>query len=138
MDKDIKKGIFEWLNKNQQKIEQLSDEIWGYAELPMQEVKSANALSNWLQREGFQVTRGTSGMPTAFVAEYRSGSGSPKIIFLAEYDALAGNSNKIVPRHEPIVEGGSGHGCGHNIIGTADTAAAIALKNEMVKRKMGS
>jgi aminobenzoyl-glutamate utilization protein B len=134
MTKQIKTNILEWLSRNEKDIMKISKEIWEYSELPMQETNSCRLLSNWLSKEGFRVETGTSGMPTAFLAEFSSGSGSPVIVFLAEYDALPGNSNKVVPRHEPIVNGGVGHGCGHNLIGTGNAAAAIAVKNAMLSR----
>lgn len=65
-------------------------------------------------------------MPTAFVAEY--GSGKPVIAVLAEFDALPGLSQDTVPYRKPLVEGGNGHGCGHNIFGVGATAGAVAIK----------
>jgi aminobenzoyl-glutamate utilization protein B len=132
----LKKEIYDWLSANQKGIVHISDKIWRYAELPMQEKKSSRALCDWLRKEGFHVDTGISGMETAFLGEFSLGSGSPVIGFLAEYDALPGNSNKVVPRHDPIVEGGPGHGCGHNLIAAGETAAAIAVKNEMERRNI--
>jgi aminobenzoyl-glutamate utilization protein B len=131
MNRQLKENTFQWLSKKEKDIVKISKEIWEYCELPMQETRSSRVLSDWLSREGFRVETGTSGMPTAFLAKFSHGSGLPVIAFLAEYDALAGNSNKVVPRHEPIVNGGAGHGCGHNLIGAGNTAAAIAVKNVM-------
>ena len=68
-------------------------------------------------------------MPTAFVATY--GSGSPVISVLGEFDALPGISQKTLPTKEPIVEGAAGHGCGHNLFGTASLGAAVAIKELM-------
>lgn len=129
----VKGSLFEWLNGNRKKIVEISNKIWRYAELGMQEKKSSKILYDWLSKEGFHIKTGISGMPTAFLAEFSLGSGSPVIGFLAEYDGLPGNSNKAVPRHEPIVEGGPGHGCGHNLIGTGAVAGAIALKKSIEK-----
>ncbi len=129
----IKKSALEWLDKNRKGITETSDKIWRCAELGMQEEKSSKTLYRWLSKEGFRIRTGISGMPTAFLAEFSLGSGSPVIGLLAEYDALPGNSNKAVPYHEPIVVGGSGHGCGHNLIGTGAVAAAIAIKKTIEK-----
>ncbi len=129
MSKELKKRILEWLSKNEKHIIEISDRIWRYAELAMQESNSSSTLCDWLSKEKFRVKNGISGMSTAFVAEFSIGSGSPVVAFLAEFDALPGISNMVVPFHEPIVKGGPGHGCGHNLIGTANTAAAIAVKN---------
>jgi aminobenzoyl-glutamate utilization protein B len=133
MSMEIKKNILEWLSKEQKDIIEISEKIWRYAELAMQEKKSSMTLCNWLSKEGFRVETGTSGMPTAFLAEFSLGSGSPVIAFLTEYDAIPRISNKVAPWREPMVKGDPGHGCGHPQICTGNTAAAIAVKNEMKK-----
>jgi aminobenzoyl-glutamate utilization protein B len=67
------------------------------------------------------------------VATY--GSGKPVIGILAEFDALPGLSQDTVPYRKPLADGASGHGCGHNLFGTASSAAAIAIKNWLVANK---
>ena len=108
----------------------LAREIWGYAELSYEETKSAAALVTALKQEGFTVEEGIADIPTAFTATYKCGSGKPVVGFLAEYDALAGLSQKAAcPVQEPVTPGGAGHGCGHNLLGTGCYAAAVALKD---------
>ena len=107
----------------------MSDEIWGFAEIGLQETRSAEVLASYAQRQGFTVQRGVAGMPTAFVASY--GSGKPVIAILGEFDALPGISQKAVPSREPLHEGEAGHGCGHNLFGAASLGAAVAIK-EMI------
>ncbi|MBD3414170.1 MAG: amidohydrolase [Candidatus Aminicenantes bacterium] len=127
-----KSSALEWLNQPEvvQRFGEISDAIWSYAELGMQEFKSSNLLADALEQEGFTVERGAAGIPTCFVASY--GSGSPVIGILGEYDALPMLSQKgRVPVKDPIVEGAPGHGCGHNTMGTAAAAAAIAVKKVM-------
>ena len=103
--------------------------IWGYAELSYEEFKSSAALIAALREQGFEIEEGIAGMPTAFKASYKCGSGKPVIGLLAEYDALSGLSQKAgCPKQEAIEPGGSGHGCGHNLIGAGCYAAAVALK----------
>ena len=68
-------------------------------------------------------------IPTAFVAEW--GSGTPVIGILGEYDALPGLSQKVSTVREPVVDGGPGHGCGHNLLGVAGFGAALAAKASM-------
>lgn len=75
-----------------------------------QEVKSSAAIASLLEKYGFYVEMGVGGLKTAFRAEADSGKAGPVIGFLCEYDAL------------PEI----GHGCGHNIIGSASAGAAIA------------
>jgi aminobenzoyl-glutamate utilization protein B len=72
---------------------------------------------------------GVAGMPTAFVATY--GSGRPVIGLFAEYDATPGNSQKPVAWREPVRPRGAGFEDGHNILGAASSAAAVATKVAM-------
>ncbi len=112
----------------------VSDEIWGYAELPYAEFKSARLLCDTLKSEGFTVEEGVAEMPTSFVGRFVSGDGKPVMGFLGEYDALdilsqeAGNPAKC-----PITEGAPGHGCGHNALGAGALGAALALKEYLVQ-----
>ncbi len=105
----------------------MATDIWGFAELGFQEQRSSALLQEQLRNAGFTVRAGVSDMPTAFIAEW--GSGKPVIGILAEFDALPGLSQDTVPYRKALMEGGSGHGCGHNLFGTASTAAAIAVKH---------
>lgn len=112
----------------------LAKEIWGYAELSYEEVRSSRALIAALKKEGFSIEEGIAGIPTAFTATFSRGSGKPVVGFLAEYDALSGLSQKAAcPVQEPIQEGGDGHGCGHNLLGAGSYAAAVALKDYLEK-----
>ncbi len=124
-----KQHVLDWLSRPEilERFGKISDAIWGFAELGMQEFKSSKLLADTLEEAGFTVERGAAGMPTCFVATY--GSGRPVIGILGEYDALPMISQKgRVPVQDPVVEGAPGHGCGHNAMGTAAAAAAIAVK----------
>ncbi len=73
------------------------------------------------------MTRGVGHIETAFVASF--GTGQPVIAILGEFDALAGLSQRAgYAQPEPLEENGNGHGCCHNLLGTAGMAAAFALK----------
>lgn len=104
--------------------------IWRLAELGFKENGSSAILQERLSEAGFSVEAGVAGMPTAFVASYRNGEG-PVIGLLAEYDALAGLSQDTVPRRQPAEGMDNGHGCGHNLIGAASVAAAVAIRQWM-------
>ena len=108
-------------------VSQVADSIWSFAELSLQEEKSAALYCDVLEKEGFTVERGICNIPTAFSASY--GSGRPVIGFLAEYDALSGLSQEggSLTRHQ-CVDGGNGHGCGHNLLGAGAFAAALGVK----------
>ena len=105
----------------------VADAIWDYAELSLQEEKSAALYCSVLEEEGFTVERGVCSIPTAFAASY--GAGRPHIALLAEYDALSGLSQEAgaLERRERTA-GGSGHGCGHNLLGAGAFAAALGVK----------
>jgi aminobenzoyl-glutamate utilization protein B len=129
-----KKLVMEWLSQPEviEKFGNISDTIWKYAELGMQEFKSSKLLADTLEEAGFTVERGVAGMPTCFVASY--GSGKPVIGILGEYDALPMLSQKgRVTHQDPLIDGAPGHGCGHNTMCTAAAAAAIAIKESMDK-----
>jgi len=121
-----------WIDANSRVFEEVSLAIHGFAETRLGEYRSSECLAGLLERNGFRLERGVAEMPTAFVATY--GSGKPVIGFLAEYDALPGLSQKAgSTSKEPVIEGGPGHGCGHNLLGAANAAAAIAIKQVMEK-----
>lgn len=125
----LKEEANKWIEENQTLLIDLGDQIWGYAELGLKEFKSSKLLANALEEAGFQVERGVAGMPTAFVATY--GEGEPVIGLLAEYDALPGLSQKVSSTKEPLEEGASGHGCGHNLLGVGCVGAALAVKEAL-------
>lgn len=131
-DKD-KQFIATELDKNFNTYKKVARNIWGYAELGFNESKSSSQLQELLKKNGFMVESGVSGMPTAFVATF--GFGGPVIGILAEFDALPGLSQDSVPVRKPLIEGAAGHACGHNLFGTASSAAAITLKEWLVKSK---
>jgi len=105
-------------------------QIWSWAEVGFQETKSSGLLQKDLKAAGFKVTSGVAGMPTAFVASFRTGDG-PVIGILAEYDALPGLAQAAEPERHAL-DGIAGHACGHNLFGAASVAAAIATKEWMV------
>ncbi|MDC9721287.1 MAG: amidohydrolase [Urechidicola sp.] len=121
-----KKDILQELDNKNEFYSSIAMNIWEYAEVGYQEEKSSALLQETLKKEGFTLKVGVAGMPTAFIAEY--GSGSPIIAFLGEYDALPGLSQQATS--EKISNGKiAGHACGHHLLGTASTAAAISIKN---------
>jgi len=108
-------------------VAEVSDAVWGYAELSLMEFKSAEKFCAVLEKEGFAVEKGICNIPTAFAASF--GSGKPHIGILAEYDALSGLSQKAGGLQKEEVEaGGCGHGCGHNMLGAGALAAILGLK----------
>jgi len=107
----------------------VSRQIWEAAELGFHETKSSAILQDELRANGFKVEAGVAQMSTAFTASY--GSGKPVIVIMGEFDALPGLSQKDVPELTPAQAGAPGHGCGHNLLGSASALAAVAIKEEM-------
>jgi len=114
------------------RFESISRQIWETPELGFHETKSSALLQNELRANGFTVKSGLAGMPTAFTAEF--GSGKPVIALMGEFDALPGLSQKESTVLSPVTEGAPGHGCGHNLLGSASALAAVAVKEEMQAR----
>ncbi len=111
-DRDqLKQRAIADVDARQRELIDLSLRIHATPEIAFQEEKSAALLAGYLEANGFTLERGICQIPTAFRATF--GSGEPRVAFVAEYDALPG----------------VGHGCGHNIIGTASSAAGVALKS---------
>ena len=112
----------------------VSDAVWDYAELSLQEFQSAEKYCQVLTQEGFRVEKGVCHIPTAFAASF--GAGRPVIGILAEYDALSGLSQKGGSlEREEAVPGGCGHGCGHNMLGAGALAAALGVKAYLEQTK---
>ncbi len=132
---DEKNTALNWITSNEKDIIELSDRIWTYAEPALREFKSAKTLCEFLQRNGFEVKAGTSGMPTAFMATY--GKGKPVLATYAEYDATPGNSQRQnVPYPDPIVPHAPGFEDKHNMLGTSAVAGAVAVKVAMKKHDL--
>jgi amidohydrolase len=107
---EVKSAIEREIDARRRELEELSRKIHENPETGMNEFKASAWLSEYLEANGFSVTRGVGALPTAFCAYY--GTGQPVIAFLAEYDAL------------PFI----GHACGHNIIAASAAGAGIAAK----------
>jgi len=106
----LKQRVTADIDRQRKELVDLSLRIHANPEIAFEEHKSAAALGEMLEANGLVVERGICEIPTAFRAT--AGSGEPRVALIAEYDALPG----------------VGHGCGHNIIGTASCAAGIALR----------
>ncbi len=133
MSQTTKNQFQESIDDRAEQFETIAKSIWDWAEMGYQEEKSSSLLQQTLKEEGFSMQAGVAGLPTAFIAEY--GSGSPIIGILAEFDALPGISQQVATVRKPIPNKDGGHACGHHLFGTASTAAAITIKNYLNKTK---
>lgn len=119
------KDIIKNLEQKSEDYGTIAQNIWEFAEMGYQEEQSSDLLQTTLKNAGFTIKEGVAGIPTAFIAEY--GSGTPVIAIMGEYDALPGLSQKAVPE-KTSAGAAAGHACGHHLFGTASTAAAISTK----------
>jgi amidohydrolase len=99
------------VDSNGARLVEISDWLYENPEYGCEEFEASRLLSSELEKYEFKVEKPFLGMPTAFKATYRGKPGGPRVAILGEYDALEG----------------IGHGCGHNIIGTAAIGAGIAV-----------
>ena len=122
-----KQTAWEEIDKKSSEIFTASDEIWGCAETAFTEEKSMKILCDVLKAEGFTVETGLADVKTAFKGTF--GSGKPVIGILGEFDALSGLDQEAGATEKIVVhDGASGHGCGHNMLGTASLSAASGIK----------
>ena len=114
----------------------LADRVWDTPELAYGEHRSAAEHLAMLRREGFRITEHVAGIPTALMAE--AGERGPVIAILGEYDALPGLSQEAgIAEPRPVEgQGGVGHGCGHNLLGSAAMLAAAAVKDFLAETGM--
>lgn len=129
-----KETLCQYIDTQQKDFIKLSDAVWANPETRFVEYHSAQILQKFLEEQGFTVEKKLGGIETAFSGSF--GHGFPTIALLGEFDALSGLSQKsgaLTP--EPVQVCGSGHGCGHNLLGTASLAAAVALKKYLEATK---
>ena len=127
---DAKERLMQIVEEKKDEFIKASDQIWSTPETRFAVEKSVQPYYEILEKEGFTIKKGIADMDYAFEATW--GSGKPVIGMLAEYDAL-GNLTQVAGEveHKPLVAGGNGHGCGHNVLGTAALAGAVAIKTLM-------
>lgn len=122
------------IEEKQDSLDLLSKELFEHPEGPFCEKYASEKVADLLEAEGFIVEKEAGGVKTAIRAVW--GNGKPVIGLLGEYDALPGLSQKAVPHREAVMEGGYGHGCGHNLLAATTVGCAIGMKAEMEARKI--
>ena len=125
--------IWQLVDARKDAYEALSDRVWEMPEICYTEYRSVAEHRSMLEVEGFRVSENVAGIPTAVIGE--AGEGGPVIAILGEYDALPGLSQVAgIAEPKELVAGGHGHGCGHNMLGSAALLAATAVKNYLAAR----
>ncbi len=109
----------------------LADRVFDTPEVAYTEHESARAHADVLRAEGARLREGVAGIPTALIGEW--GEDGPVIAILGEYDALPELGQEPgVAEERPL--GRFGHGCGHNLLGSAALMAAVALRDHLRER----
>jgi len=117
--------------------QQITDTVFSFGELGYQEVETSRYLTDLLEKNGFTIARGISGMPTAWTATWQSGTGGPVIALGSDIDGIPKASQTPgVAYRKPMVEGAPGHGEGHNSGQAVNIVAALALKEIMTREKI--
>jgi aminobenzoyl-glutamate utilization protein B len=123
------------LNGQLKTAQVMVDKIFSFGELGFQENETSKYLCGILEKNGFQITKGIAGVPTAWWAKW--GSGKPVIAIGSDIDCIPKASQKPgVAYHDPIVEGAPGHGEGHNSGMPLNILSAFAVKEIMLREKM--
>lgn len=110
---ELKNQISQFIDTNAKIYQDISLAIHAKPEVSDFEYFASLTLSEQLKKEGFEIELPAAGHRTGFAATYKSNKPGPTVVFLAEYDALAG----------------LGHGCGHNVFGATSSLAGAALKS---------
>jgi aminobenzoyl-glutamate utilization protein B len=125
--------IWTLVDAKREPFQGLSDRVWAIPEIAYTEHKSVAEHVAMLQAEGFRITENLAGIPTAVMGE--AGEEGPVIAILGEYDALPGLSQVGgIAEPRPLIAGGHGHGCGHNMLGSAALLAATAVKDLLAEQ----
>ena len=113
-------------------VQEMVDQVFSYSEPGFQEFRTSEYLTGILEKNGFKITRGVAGIPTAWTATW--GSGGPLVALGSDIDDLLGLSQYPgIPTIKPMVEGAPGHGEGHNSGMPLMIVAALAAKDVMEK-----
>ncbi len=131
----LKTEVVSMVDADAKRVQEIVDMLFSFSELGFEEVETARYLTGMLEKEGFTIERGVAGMPTAWVARW--GSGKPVITLGSDVDGIPQASQKPgVAYRDPLIEGGPGHGEGHNSGQAVNVAAAIAVKKLMQREKI--
>jgi aminobenzoyl-glutamate utilization protein B len=128
----LKKEALASVASKEKNVQEMVDMIFSFGELGFQEFETSKYITDILSKNGFSIEKGISGIPTAWLAKW--GSGSPVIALGSDLDCIPKASQKPgVAYKDPIVEGAPGHGEGHNSGQAVIIFAAIAVKDLMIK-----
>lgn len=130
----LKKQAIAGVEARAKLAQEMNDSIFSFGELGFQEVETSRYVTEILEKNGFTVTRGVSGLPTGWVATWTNGRGGPVVALGSDIDGIPKASQTPgIPWRQPQVEGAPGHGEGHNSGQALNVVAALAVKDIMQK-----
>lgn len=131
----LKAEAVRMVDADAKRAQEIVDMLFSFSELGFEEMETMRYLTGMLEKEGFTVQRGVAGMPSGWVARW--GSGKPVITLGSDVDGIPQASQKPgVAYRAPLLEGGPGHGEGHNSGQAVNVVAAIAVKQIMQREKI--
>ena len=129
---NLKNQASQLVEEDKKMTQVMVDKVFSFAELGFQEFETSKYLTNILEKNGFEITYGISGIPTAWMASWSNGNGGPTIALGSDFDGIPVSSQYPgVAFHKPIVEGAPGHGEGHNSGLPVVMTAAFSVKKIM-------
>jgi len=129
---ELKQAVAAGIDKRAKLVQEMVDTVFSFAEPGFQEFKTSEYITGILEKNGFKITRGVAGIPTAWTATW--GDSGPVIALGSDIDALLGLSQYPgIKDVKPMVAGAPGHGEGHNSGMPLIVAAALSTKEVMEK-----
>lgn len=132
-----KEAVAQSVDQRHKQTQVMVDKVFSFAELGFHEVETSKYLTGILEKAGFEITYGVSGIPTAWFAKWSNGEG-PVIALGSDVDCIPKASQYPgVAYHKPIIEGAPGHGEGHNSGVPLNITAALSVQELMEENNIG-
>jgi aminobenzoyl-glutamate utilization protein B len=128
----LKEEALQKVQANSKMVQEIVDMLFSFGELGFQEFETQKYLTGLLEKNGFTIEKGVAGIPSAWTATWKNGTGKPFIALGSDVDDIPQAGQKPgVAYHDPIVAGAPGHGEGHNSGQAVNIVAALAVKDIM-------
>ncbi|HEY0931108.1 MAG TPA: amidohydrolase [Gemmatimonas sp.] len=133
----LKTEALQMVESRSKQVQEIVDMLFSFQELGFQEFETQKYITTLLQKEGFTVEKGVAGIPSSWTAKWSYGTGKPEISLGSDVDGIPQASSKPgVGYRDPMIQGGPGHGEGHNSGQAVNIVAAIVVKQLMQRDKI--
>jgi len=133
----LKAEALQMVEGRSKQVQEIVDMLFSFQELGFQEFETQKYITTLLQKEGFTVEKGVAGIPSSWTAKWSYGTGKPEISLGSDVDGIPQASSKPgVGYRDPMIQGGPGHGEGHNSGQAVNIVAAIVVKQLMQRDKI--